>query len=187
MHTIAAAMSSICCWSFCTVLEYIEGHDLDFLLKQTKTLPEKEVRGCGLETAQFIFAHTQTRAIIFQCMSALKYLNQIKPPVIHFDLKPGTHIQTHWRLEDNGPLHHMQATSCWALECNVMRQRLQTLVWVKSWRRTVQMEWTSPLKEQALTGNSTHNAYRILYLCLLGICLQNVSSLEKTLQKSPLR
>lgn len=58
--------------SFCTVLEYIEGHDLDFLLKQTKTLPEKE-----------------TRAIIFQCMSALKYLNQIKPPVIHFDLKPG--------------------------------------------------------------------------------------------------
>lgn len=28
---------------FCTVLEYIEGRDLDFLLKQSKTLPEKEV------------------------------------------------------------------------------------------------------------------------------------------------
>ena len=25
-----------------------------------------------------------------QTMSALKYLNEIKPPIIHFDLKPGT-------------------------------------------------------------------------------------------------
>ena len=28
--------------------------------------------------------------IIVQVMSALKYLNSIRPPVIHFDLKPGT-------------------------------------------------------------------------------------------------
>jgi len=39
---------------FCTVLEYVEGHDLDFLLKQSKTLPEKEV-SCGeLATEQWL-------------------------------------------------------------------------------------------------------------------------------------
>ena len=32
----------------------------------------------------------QAKLIIVQIMSALKYLNSIKPPVIHFDLKPGT-------------------------------------------------------------------------------------------------
>lgn len=30
--------------SFCTVLEYCDGHDLDFYLKQHKTIPEKEAR-----------------------------------------------------------------------------------------------------------------------------------------------
>lgn len=58
--------------SFVTVLEYCEGSDLDFLLKQNKTIPEKE-----------------TRAIMMQVVSALKYLNERKPPVIHYDLKPG--------------------------------------------------------------------------------------------------
>ena len=28
---------------FCTVLEYCDGNDLDFLLKQHKTVPEREV------------------------------------------------------------------------------------------------------------------------------------------------
>ena len=36
----------------------------------------------------------QARAIVIQTMSALKYLNEIKPPVIHFDLKPGDPIST---------------------------------------------------------------------------------------------
>lgn len=58
--------------SFCTVLEFVAGNDLDFLLKQNKTLPEREAR-----------------AVVVQTMAALRYLNQIKPPVIHFDLKPG--------------------------------------------------------------------------------------------------
>ncbi|ESO96664.1 hypothetical protein LOTGIDRAFT_54679, partial [Lottia gigantea] len=58
--------------SFCTVLEYCEGNDLDFYLKQNKSIPEKEAR-----------------SIICQTVSALKYLNEIKPPVIHYDLKPG--------------------------------------------------------------------------------------------------
>jgi len=59
--------------SFCTVLEYCEGNDLDFYLKQHKTIPEKE-----------------SRSIIMQTVSALRYLNvNIRPPVIHYDLKPG--------------------------------------------------------------------------------------------------
>ena len=58
---------------FCTVLEYCEGNDLDFFLKQHKTIPEKE-----------------SRSIIMQTVNALRYLNlYIKPPVIHYDLKPG--------------------------------------------------------------------------------------------------
>ena len=57
---------------FCTVLEYQKGNDLDFYLKQNKSIPEKEAR-----------------SIISQTVSALRYLNEIKPPVIHYDLKPG--------------------------------------------------------------------------------------------------
>jgi len=69
------------------VLGYCEGNDLDFYLKQNKFLTEKEAR-----------------SIIVQTVSALKYLNEIKPPVIHYDLKPGTrllHTHTH---PLNGPL-----------------------------------------------------------------------------------
>ncbi|XP_064613598.1 serine/threonine-protein kinase tousled-like 2 [Liolophura sinensis] len=58
--------------SFCTVLEYCDGNDLDFYLKQNKSIPEKEAR-----------------SIVIQTVSALRYLNEIKPPVIHYDLKPG--------------------------------------------------------------------------------------------------
>ncbi|XP_042906453.1 serine/threonine-protein kinase tousled-like 2 isoform X2 [Parasteatoda tepidariorum] len=58
--------------SFCTVLEYCDGHDLDFYLKQHKNIPEREAR-----------------CIIMQVVHALKYLNEIKPPIIHYDLKPG--------------------------------------------------------------------------------------------------
>lgn len=62
------------CFSFrfCTVLEYCEGNDLDFYLKQHKLMSEKEAR-----------------SIIMQIVNALKYLNEIKPPIIHYDLKPG--------------------------------------------------------------------------------------------------
>ncbi|KAK9889521.1 hypothetical protein WA026_006875 [Henosepilachna vigintioctopunctata] len=63
--------------SFCTVLEYCDGHDLDFYLKQHKTIAEREAR-----------------SIIMQVVSALKYLNEIKPPVIHYDLKPGNILLT---------------------------------------------------------------------------------------------
>ncbi|XP_011486265.1 serine/threonine-protein kinase tousled-like 2 [Oryzias latipes] len=58
--------------SFCTVLEYCAGNDLDSYLKQNKSLTEKE-----------------GRSIVMQLVNALKYLNQIRPPIIHYDLKPG--------------------------------------------------------------------------------------------------
>uniref|UniRef100_A0AAQ5ZTS0 non-specific serine/threonine protein kinase n=1 Tax=Amphiprion ocellaris TaxID=80972 RepID=A0AAQ5ZTS0_AMPOC len=58
--------------TFCTVMEYCEGNDLDFYLKQHKLMSEKEAR-----------------SIVMQIVNALKYLNEIKPPIIHYDLKPG--------------------------------------------------------------------------------------------------
>ncbi|KAL0966387.1 hypothetical protein UPYG_G00294710 [Umbra pygmaea] len=58
--------------TFCTVLEFCEGNDLDFYLKQNKLMSEKE-----------------TRSIVMQIVNALRYLNEIKPPIIHYDLKPG--------------------------------------------------------------------------------------------------
>ncbi|GMR42433.1 hypothetical protein PMAYCL1PPCAC_12628, partial [Pristionchus mayeri] len=57
--------------SFCTVLEYCGGNDLDFVLKQNKQISEKEAR-----------------LVVKQMVSALKYLAERKPPVIHYDLKP---------------------------------------------------------------------------------------------------
>lgn len=55
-------------------MEYCEGNDLDFYLKQHKLMSEKEAR-----------------SIVMQIVNALKYLNEIKPPIIHYDLKPGNH------------------------------------------------------------------------------------------------
>lgn len=57
--------------SVATILEYCEGKDLDYLLKVKKTLPEKEAK-----------------EIIQQLLSAVKYLNQCDPVVIHYDIKP---------------------------------------------------------------------------------------------------
>uniref|UniRef100_A0AAY4CCG7 Protein kinase domain-containing protein n=1 Tax=Denticeps clupeoides TaxID=299321 RepID=A0AAY4CCG7_9TELE len=58
--------------TFCTVLEYCEGNDLNFYMKQHKLVSEKEAR-----------------SIVMQIVNALRYLNQIRPPIIHYDLKPG--------------------------------------------------------------------------------------------------
>lgn len=71
---------------FCTVLEYCEGNDLDFYLKQHKLMSEKEAR-----------------SIIMQVVNALKYLNEIRPPIIHYDLKPGiTCIWQEWEQMEKG-------------------------------------------------------------------------------------
>lgn len=62
-------------------MEYCEGNDLDFYLKQHKLMSEKEAR-----------------SIVMQIVNALKYLNEIKPPIIHYDLKPG--IKYFWTIDD---------------------------------------------------------------------------------------
>jgi tousled-like kinase len=56
---------------FCTVLEYCDGCDLDFYLKQFKILTEREAR-----------------SIMVQLFSALRYLSTQESPIIHYDLKP---------------------------------------------------------------------------------------------------
>lgn len=58
--------------SFATVLDYNDGVDLETYLQTVKTIPEREAR-----------------SIITQIVSALKYLNELPRPVIHYDLKPG--------------------------------------------------------------------------------------------------
>lgn len=58
--------------TFCTILEYCSGKDLDAVLKATPVLPEREAR-----------------IIIFQIFQGLIYLNKRTQKIIHYDLKPG--------------------------------------------------------------------------------------------------
>ncbi|XP_070664079.1 serine/threonine-protein kinase TOUSLED-like isoform X4 [Malus domestica] len=58
--------------TFCTVLEYCSGKDLDAVLKATPVLPEREAR-----------------IIIFQIFQGLIYMNKRTQKIIHYDLKPG--------------------------------------------------------------------------------------------------
>jgi tousled-like kinase len=58
--------------SFCSVLEYCKGGDLDSLLKKKNRLPVKEAR-----------------LIISQIVTGVLYLNEQERPIIHYDLKPG--------------------------------------------------------------------------------------------------
>ncbi|KAL1189061.1 Serine/threonine-protein kinase TOUSLED [Cardamine amara subsp. amara] len=58
--------------TFCTVLEYCSGKDLDAVLKATPNLPEKEAK-----------------VIIMQIVQGLVYLNKRSQKIIHYDLKPG--------------------------------------------------------------------------------------------------
>ncbi|XP_055834365.1 serine/threonine-protein kinase TOUSLED isoform X2 [Solanum dulcamara] len=58
--------------TFCTILEYCSGKDLDAVLKATPVLPEREAR-----------------IIIVQIFQGLIYLNKKSQRIIHYDLKPG--------------------------------------------------------------------------------------------------
>ncbi|KAL2945561.1 Serine/threonine-protein kinase TOUSLED [Bienertia sinuspersici] len=58
--------------TFCTVLEFCSGKDLDAVLKVTAVLPEKEAR-----------------IIIVQIFQGLVYMNKRTQKIIHYDLKPG--------------------------------------------------------------------------------------------------
>eukprot|EP01135_Chromosphaera_perkinsii_P011711 Nk52_evm34s2474 gene=Nk52_evmTU34s2474 len=68
--------------AFATVLEYCEGKDLEHCLKKSKLMTEREAR-----------------SIIVQVISALKYLNEKKPPVIHYDLKPANVLIQHGEVK----------------------------------------------------------------------------------------
>ncbi|PSS09427.1 Serine/threonine-protein kinase [Actinidia chinensis var. chinensis] len=58
--------------TFCTILDYCSGKDLDAVLKATPVLPEREAR-----------------IIIVQIFQGLVYLNKRTQKIIHYDLKPG--------------------------------------------------------------------------------------------------
>lgn len=58
--------------TFCTVLEFCDGSDLDSYLRAHQTLPEREAR-----------------SIIGQVCSGLLYLSEQRKRIIHYDLKPG--------------------------------------------------------------------------------------------------
>lgn len=57
--------------SFCTVLELCSGPDLYGFMKKNKFIPEKEAK-----------------AIVFQILQGLKYINTQDKPIIHYDIKP---------------------------------------------------------------------------------------------------
>lgn len=71
--------------TFCTVMEYCQGGDLDSYLKQHKSLPEIEAR-----------------VLIAQLFDGLRYLmsrEKDKQKIIHYDLKPGNLL-----FDENGSL-----------------------------------------------------------------------------------
>ena len=81
--------------SFCTVLEYCDGHDLDFYLKQVSVTKFKSPKNNLILSFPFqhkTISEREARSIVMQVSSALKYLNEIKPPIIHYDLKPGNYF-----------------------------------------------------------------------------------------------
>ena len=82
-------------YGFATVLEYCNGADLDFHLKQRGVLSEKEAR-----------------VIIRQLFRALQYLTQHSRRIIHYDLKPGNLLfhNHHIKITDFGT-HHTDSPS----------------------------------------------------------------------------
>ena len=92
--------------SFCTVLEYCDGHDLDFYLKQVSLNFWHEKKWWLTENIilKFYLQHKtiserEARSIVMQVSSALRYLNEIKPPIIHYDLKPGMFANSYFFLK----------------------------------------------------------------------------------------
>ena len=57
--------------SLITILEFCDGHDLDFLLKKNSRMNERD-----------------TKMIIKQLIAALVYLDKQTPKIIHYDIKP---------------------------------------------------------------------------------------------------
>jgi tousled-like kinase len=57
--------------SFCTVMEYVDGVDLDQFLKKNKNMCEKD-----------------SKAVLLQILCGVKYLHEQKQRIIHYDMKP---------------------------------------------------------------------------------------------------
>ena len=134
--------------SFCTVLEYCDGHDLDFYLKQVRN---NEINSSRHHTLiMYLFPQHKTitereaRSIVMQVSSALKYLNEIKPPVIHYDLKPGNLPE---QLYIKCPILRtrlvFQETYYLPTEVSVATSRLPTSVFPKSWIRKTTIRITA--------------------------------------------
>lgn len=64
-------------YTICTVLEYCDGEDLDIKIKKKGSFQEKEAR-----------------LIIEQVLNVVKYLNEVDPKIIHYDLKPANILFT---------------------------------------------------------------------------------------------
>jgi serine/threonine protein kinase len=60
--------------SFCTVLEYCDGHDLDFYLKQHKTIPEKEARAIIMQVSSVSQSDFSDKFCIILIMISNKFL-----------------------------------------------------------------------------------------------------------------
>lgn len=86
--------------SFCTVLEYCDGMDLDIYLKMHQILSEKEAR-----------------SIMVQVFQGLEYLSSQESPIIHYDLKPGNLLYKNGniKLTDFG-LAKIMETNCDQME-----------------------------------------------------------------------
>ena len=83
--------------SFCTVLEYCRGTDLDAQLKTRKVLSEREAR-----------------SIISQVFAGLAHLAEQKEPIIHYDLKPANILfhNGQVRITDFGLSKIMDESAC---------------------------------------------------------------------------
>lgn len=81
--------------ALCIVLEYCEGGDLDHKIRLNKQLSEKESKG-----------------IIGKVVEAVKYLNELDKPIIHYDLKPGNilfNLENEVKITDFGLCKQLQS------------------------------------------------------------------------------
>ena len=80
-------------------MEYCEGNDLDLYLKQQNKnqISETEAKTVIMQIVQGMSFYQYLSEISFwkvdiffvKTQTALKYLNELDKPVIHYDLKPG--------------------------------------------------------------------------------------------------
>jgi hypothetical protein len=143
--------------SFCTVLEYCDEGDLDIYLKNHPILSEREAK-----------------SIVYQIFHGLKYLNEQKRPVIHYDLKPGNYPSSHCSFP------YSKLTFFVILLLLPLPQGTFYFITVRS--RSLTLAYPSFTKRILTVQNSLHKEQE-----LTGINLQNASKPEKNTQRFPVR